>query len=442
VKPGILMPEYLKWLPVSNAAKEQLAALGAEEPLDLLGMIGAARPEFERLIGMDPLTRVIEALESETSPEDLAALKAPLPRVSLGARLDPAPAPRIIPPFSVLVREQDCVVAAAKAARRAGAPPERLAALERQLLALKTRPEPIESPRPSPVNWLLPYVAASPFRAAPERADDLRQLVQDRHVRISFDPAPFRTADVNLESGVIRFGLPFAERLWALSRAYSDLIRLWQEHGPGAMLVMPEPSRRLLEWEFLAEKSGTAEPLPSGVPVPAPDEPAGSDGYAATEWFLIGAAWVLLHEIGHLACGHRPTDPPTRWLPREYEADDWASHWMLDRWSEYQNDDGVFVKRALAGTFVLGHFTAFEAHGQTPSATHPNPAKRLLRFLDRFVSRSPGTKLDAKELPWVAAMLIVLCHLQAAGKPPPPEIAFTHPRDALVWAVDQLSSEK
>jgi hypothetical protein len=438
VKPGVLMPEYLKWLPVSDGAKEQLAALGAEEPLDLLGMIHAARPEFERLIGVDPLTRVVKALESETSPEELAALETPLPRVSLGASM--APAPRIIQPFGALIREQDRVVAAAKAALRAGAPSERLAALEQQLLALKTRPDPIESPRPSPVGWLLPYLAASPFCAAPERADELRQLGHDHHVRIHFDPTPSRTADVNLDTGEIRFGLPFAERLWALSYAYSDLIRLWQVHGPGAILDIPEPSQRLLAWEFYAEKTGTAEPLPSGVPVPAPDEPAGSDGYAATEWFLISAAWVLLHEIGHLVCGHRPADPPIRWVAREYEADDWAAHWMLDRWAEYRSDDRVFVKRAMAGTLVLGHFAAFEAHGQTPSVTHPNPAQRLLHFLDHFVPREPGPKADAKELPWMAAMLIVLCQIQATGKQIP-EAGFEDSREALLWAAGQPLSQ-
>ncbi len=270
----------------------------------------------------------------------------------------------------------------------------------------------------------------------------MRQLILDRRIRIHFDPTPSRTAEINLDTGEIRFGLPFAERLWALSYAYLDLIRLWQERGPGAILEMPESSQRLLEWEFLAEKSQTAEPFPSGVPVPAPDEPAGSDGYAATEWFLVGAAWVLLHEIGHLARGHRRNDPPIRWLPREYEADDWASHWMLDRSSEYAAGDRGFVKRALAGTIVLGHFAAFESHGSTPSVSHPNPAQRLLHFLDQFVPRASGTKLDAKELPWMAAMLIVLSHLQAAGKQLPPGIGFAHPRDALIWAVDQLSSEK
>ena len=216
--------------------------------------------------------------------------------------------------------------------------------------------------------------------------------MQDRDIRLTFDPAPNQIAEVNLDTAAIRFGLPFAERLWAVSYAYLDLIRLWQQHGPGATLDIPESSRRLLEWEFDVEKSGMAEPLPRGVPVPEPDERPGTDGYAATELFLVGAAWVLLHEVGHLASGHRRTDPPARWIPREYEADDWASHWMLDRWRDYAPDDRVFVKRALAGTLFLGHVAAFESHGRTPSVTHPNPAERLLHFLDRFVPRAPDPR--------------------------------------------------
>ncbi|MGO8902016.1 MAG: phage exclusion protein Lit family protein [Isosphaeraceae bacterium] len=441
MKGGDNLPEFLKRLPVSVATKERLASLGTEDPLELLGMIRAARPELERLIGAGPLAKVVEVLESMSSQEDLAALQVPPPKVFLGARTEPAPTGPISSPFAALLREQDRVVAAAKAARATGAPSERLAALEQQLVALKTRPEPVVPPRLSPVNRLLPYVSAAPYRAAPERAGELHKLVQDHGIRLTFDPSPNQVAEVNLETGEIRFGLPFAERLWAASYAYLDLIRLWQQHGPGAMIEIPEPSRRLLEWEFRAEKSGTAEPLPSGVPVPEPGEPPGADGYAATEFFLIGAAWVLLHEVGHLVCKHRRSDPPVRWIPREFEADDWASHWMLDRWREYADDDRVFVKRALAGTLFLGHIAAFESHGPTSSVTHPNPAERLLHFLDRFVPRKPGPKADAKELPWVAAMLIVECHFQAAGKPLLSGTEFVEPRDALVSATVRLSSK-
>jgi hypothetical protein len=439
MKPSDSLPEFLERLPVPASTKQRLADLGAEDSLELLGMIQAARPEFEKLVGAGPLTKVVAGLEAMASPADLAALSVPPPQVSLGARTDPPPSGSIAAPFAALLRQQDQVAAAAKAACAAGAPPERLAALERHLLALKTRTEPVTPPRDSPVNWLLPYVAAAPYRAAPERADELHQFVQDRGIRLAFDPAPNRVAEVNLETAEICFGLPFAERLWAVSYAYLDLIRLWQRHGPGAPLDIPEPSQRLLHWEFRAEKRGLAEPLPSGVPVPNPEELPGTDGYAATELFLVGAAWVLLHEIGHLACGHRRSDPPVRWSPREYEADDWASHWMLDRWQEYGADDRVFVQRALAGTFFLGHVAAFESHGRTASVTHPNPAERLLHFLDRFLPRTPGPKADAKELPWVAALLIVECHLQAAGKELLPGTDFAEPREALVSAAARLS---
>jgi hypothetical protein len=434
------LPDFLKRLPVSAAAKARLAGLGAEDSLELLGMIRAARPEFERLLDPGTLAKVVEVLEAGASPQDLAALQEPPPRVFLGARTDPAPRPEVSRPFAALRREQDRVVATARAARAAEAPRERLAALERQLLALKTPPEPVEPPWPSPVNWLLPYVAAAPYRAAPERADELHQLMQDRGIRLTFDPAPHQIAEVNLRDGAIRFGVPFAERLWAISYAYLALIRLWQQHGPGALVVIPEHCRRLLAWEFQAEKSGEVEPMPSGVPAPDPDEPPGTDGYAATELFLVTAAWVLLHEVGHLACDHGATAPPLRWIPREYEADDWASHWMLDRWREYAADDRVFIKRALAGTVFLGHVAAFESHGRSSAVTHPNPAERLLHFLDRFVPRTPGPRADAKELPWVAAMLIVECHLQAAGKRLPDGAEFAEPRDVLVSATARFSS--
>lgn len=126
--------------------------------------------------------------------------------------------------------------------------------------------------------------------------------MHDLGIRIAFDPAPNQIAEVNPETSEIRFGLPFTERLWAIGYAYLNLIRLWQRHDPGAMIDIPESSRLLLEWEFHAENSGVVAPLPATAPLPEPDEPPGTDGYAATELVLIVAAWVLLHEIGHLAC--------------------------------------------------------------------------------------------------------------------------------------------
>ncbi len=433
------LPDFLRQLPVSASVKQKLSGLGVDDPLELLGMIGAARPEFERLIGANEVEAVVEVLESMAPSEALADLQTPVPRGFLGARTEPRRSVRVSVPFAALRREQDRFVAAAQSSRAAGVPPERLGTFERQLLALKIRPEPVEPPRFSSVNWLLPYVAAAPYRAAPERADELHQLVQELGVRVVFDPAPSRVAEVNLETSEIRFGLPFMERLWAISCAYLDLIRLWQQYGPDAIIDLPESSRLLLEWEFHAEKSGIVAPLPATAPVPEPAEQPGTDGYAATELVLIVAAWVLLHEIGHLVCKHRRTDPPVRWITREYEADNWASHWMLDRWREYAADDRVFVKRALAGTLFLGHVAAFESHGRTSSVTHPTPADRLLHFLDQFVPREPGPKADAKEWPWMAALLIVECHLQAAGYSLPRGAEFVEPRDALLSAAARLA---
>jgi hypothetical protein len=104
-------------------------------------------------------------------------------------------------------------------------------------------------------------------------------------------------------------------------------------------------------------------------------------------------------------------------------------------------DDRVFVKRALGGTIFLGHVAAFESHGPRPSVTHPNPAERLLHFLDEFVPCALGPRADAKEWPWVTAMLIVECHLQAAGKPLPWGITFADPREALVSAAKRMSAK-
>ena len=116
------LPEFLKRLPVSAAVKEQLADLGTDDPLELLGMIRAARAEFERFVGAGTLAKVVEVLESMATPNQLATLQVSPPKVFLGARTESTPSPSIPSPFAALLREQDRVVAAAKGARRGRRP--------------------------------------------------------------------------------------------------------------------------------------------------------------------------------------------------------------------------------------------------------------------------------------------------------------------------------
>lgn len=86
--PGL--PLFLDRLPVAPAVRRDLAELGVDTPLELLGMIRAARLDFARWLG-DDLVVIETALEAQITPEERASLDDPLPEVRTGARLEPAP---------------------------------------------------------------------------------------------------------------------------------------------------------------------------------------------------------------------------------------------------------------------------------------------------------------------------------------------------------------
>lgn len=85
------LPPFVDRLPVAPAARRKLAELGVETPLELLGMIHAARPDFERWLGEDLLESVVVALDAQITPQERAFLHGAPPDVRTGARLEPPP---------------------------------------------------------------------------------------------------------------------------------------------------------------------------------------------------------------------------------------------------------------------------------------------------------------------------------------------------------------
>src|SRR5205807_1851116 len=99
-----------------------------------------------------------------------------------GAIVDrPAPSSR---PFVTALRERDQLYGALQNEQAAFAAPTggRSRALEQQLEVLLHPAPAIVSAHPSPVGWLLPHLEVAPFRAAPERANELHALVQQQGI--------------------------------------------------------------------------------------------------------------------------------------------------------------------------------------------------------------------------------------------------------------------
>src|SRR5262249_35129283 len=140
-----------------------------------------------------------------------------------------------------------------------------------------------------------------------------------------------------------------------------------------------------MRWAMRGARSGGDNSWPADLPKPDPQESVGKN-FEATEWFLCMGGFMLLHEVGHVVCGKIPKNEAGRErnenktvadrIREETEADAWASHWLLDKWQEYNGgtDVQVFAKRACGAVLGLTIITSFEVYNRTKGwPTHPDP---------------------------------------------------------------------
>jgi len=299
----------------------------------------------------------------------------------------------------------------------------------------------------SPLASIFGSLQNAPFELAPECKDELRLLVARTGIKVRLDlEEESFCLSVDPETKQITFGLATAERLWAACYGYVVLIGVIQKHGMGILIHLSadESSRRameLLEWSVKAGITGKYVPWPSDLPKPSASDAHGCDEYAASELYLCMVGWAILHEIGHLACSHRASHSQLECIRMEYEADDWASQWILEKWKQYGDDSRIFIKRSLGMTLALSMFAGLEAHDRKGGlGTHPDSPERLLHFLDKFVPETHGSSLPPEQFAWFAAVVVVQLHLMATGKSCAPTAEFPDYRSFLVDASERLGS--
>jgi hypothetical protein len=146
----------------------------------------------------------------------------------------------------------------------------------------------------------------------------------------------------------------------------------------------------------------------------------GTPGHGATEWFLAMGGWMVLHEIGHVVNRHFEQAITTVEDHRriEFEADAWASAWILNDYQAFSGDDErVFAKRSIGAAMALSVLASWEVYDRTEGwPTHPDPPVRLLQFLETFVPDSGQEVAPTREAAWYVAMLVLQLHLVNAGK--------------------------
>jgi hypothetical protein len=156
--------------------------------------------------------------------------------------------------------------------------------------------------------------------------------------------------------------------------------------------------------------------------------------------FLCMGGWVLLHEIGHVVGEHHKRGANTRSARHdlEYEADNWASHWVLDH---CPSDPRIHAKRALGAAFGLSIISSFEVHKREGAVwSHPDPLERLARFLDNHVPETSGVTSGPTDLVWWAVLTILTLHLRSIDKILPDK-EYVNFREALAEAIQIIDTK-
>ena len=238
----------------------------------------------------------------------------------------------------------------------------------------------------SPVFSLDREIASAPFAAAPEKAQKLQTI--SKSITLVFDDqrADFSIAAVTRgDHQFVKASAGALNLLWCASYAYWLLYQGYiesqraggtqyraSEHPEGAEAV------HLYRWALDSVLKPILGPWPVAAPAPAKSPEPNSSIHVANEIFLVAVGWILLHEIGHHHLRHAndPIGPTAK--QEEFDADRFATDWILDDVS----DPAVLLKRSLgiavANVLLI---TLDLSRASFESVSHPPSYERFQRNL-------------------------------------------------------------
>lgn len=236
---------------------------------------------------------------------------------------------------------------------------------------------------------LCELVAQAPSRLAPERSDELLEVVGPDKFECYFSHGSANfTAFPNENTIEITYAALMS--LWATTHALLMIVgqamgaarngsnELSADPGSAAYeaLQMIASAKRLI-------RDHTYE-WPSSLPVPVPNPPDNSFDYYLNNAFLGASGWILLHEVAHIHLGHR--SPTAIDLidqdfskKQERDADDWATGWVIQKSPEDLRRD--FRVYCIASALV---WISLVDQVRGPSITHPDAWVRFGDCAQKF----------------------------------------------------------
>jgi Peptidase U49 len=236
----------------------------------------------------------------------------------------------------------------------------------------------------------LALVVASPIRLALERKDDYLALFGGAlpHVDFTNTMANFE-AHVSEPSVEIRFSALLS--LWAtakaalhISNAMAAAMRDAIERNEDSAVLQFKPGTTTYEGRVMIDLAKVLIEDANAKwrsDVASPDHSADLMGTEAkiNNLFLGACGWCILHEIAHIVLGHQATTSRDRLLQQEFEADEWATNWILDRCPTVEERRFRILCCATALAWV-GLVDAV----RRGSSDHPHASERLVECAGRF----------------------------------------------------------
>jgi hypothetical protein len=154
--------------------------------------------------------------------------------------------------------------------------------------------------------------------------------------------------------------------------------------------------------------------------------------------FRLSAAFILLHEIAHLALSHVPSIG--FWSrEQESEADRFAAAWLIDGTSSEGQAERHRLSALIGISVALLWPTLANVYlGRHGGSTHPEPYDRLFHTLDQFVDRSNELEYSAV---WSFVVTVLYLHMDHARYEFRAADFRDDPREEADHLIDRLSRE-
>ncbi len=228
-------------------------------------------------------------------------------------------------------------------------------------------------------------VAEAPTRIAPERDHELLFDVFGGKTCELFLKDGEANFFANLEKGSIEARFAALLSLWATAHACLDLAdqaARARESGQTRLSTTENPTVQRAYRLLAVAKSLIADyshAWPDELPVPDVGAAAGTPAASINNLFLGATAWALLHEVGHLKLGHAILSNTEREQHEEFEADDWAARWVLEKTPSAEQQEFRVFSIAVALVWLQ---LVEDVRGT--DHIHPPAFERLARCSNRF----------------------------------------------------------